>query len=186
MDVVDFLSKPSRGISGYAEDNAFGKLETLVHCPLGMGPLGEGVLAALRDGHTILSNGPLVVAGFDINGNGTLDDPEDITAGGSAEFPLSGFPPLELNWATSDEFGPFDSIRLIVGAMAGEHPAIEIPLPAGKTMASGGMVPLNLAPYLAKLGKAWGYVRIEGRTKNDAGEEFRCYTNPIWVHVTAP
>ena len=53
-------------------------------------------------------------------------------------------------------------------------------------MASGGLVSMNVSPYLGKLGKAWGYVRFEGRTKNDAGEEFRCYTNPIWVRATAP
>jgi hypothetical protein len=186
MDVVDFLSKPSRGVSGYAEDNALGKLATLVHTPEGMGPRGEGVLRALRDGQTILSNGPLLTAGFDGNGNGSLDDPGDIAIGGSAAFPRASFPALELVWATSDEFGPFTSIRLFVGANSGEAPAIEIPLPSGKSLASGGLVPVDLGPYLTKLGTGWGYVRLEARTKNAAGEEFRCYTNPIWVRVTAP
>ncbi len=110
---------------------------------------------------------------------------EDIAIGGSAAFPRASFPSLELVWATSDEFGPFTSLRLFVGTDSGEASAIEIPLPSGKSLRSGGLVPVDLGPYLTKLGRGWGYVRLEARTENAAGEEFRCYTNPIWVRVTA-
>ena len=30
MDVVDFLGKPSRSLNGYAEDNAMGRISTVV------------------------------------------------------------------------------------------------------------------------------------------------------------
>lgn len=183
MDAVDF-SKPSRGISGYAEDNALGKLSTVVHCPKGMGPRGEEVLRALRDGRSVLSNGPLLVAGFDRNANGSLDDPEDILPGGHVSFATRTLEPLQLAWVSSREFGLLVSLRLVVGSISGESKPIEIPIPAEKRLASEGLYPLDLKSHAEKLDGGWGYVRLEARTRNDAREEFRCYTNPVWVRVS--
>lgn len=180
MDAVDF-SKPSRGISGYAEDNALGKIATVVHCPAGMGRRGENVLRALREGHSIASNGPLLIAGFDTNSNSSLDDPEDVVVGGEISARPEGFPPLQLQWSSSKEFGPFTSIRLIVGSAKGESSPVEVPLPAGMEFASAGLHPVDLRPYLQDGAGSWMYVRLEARTRNGAGEEFRCYTNPVWV-----
>jgi hypothetical protein len=184
MDAVDFLSKPSRGITGYAEDNAFGKLSTVAYCPNGMGRRGENVLAALQAGRTVLSNGPLLVAGFDVNSNGSLDDPQDVVVGGEITSSLSQLAPLQLQWASSKEFGPFYSVRLIVGSTEGESSPEEIPIPPAMTLSSDGLIPVDLKTRLGKLGNSWGYVRLEGRTRNGAGEEFRCYTNPLWVRTS--
>jgi hypothetical protein len=184
MDVVDFLSKPSRGLSGYAEDNALGKISTVVYAPLGMGPKGENILRALESGHSVASNGPLLIAGFDRNSNGSLDDLEDVRIGDSLAVSLSQLPPLQLAWVSSPEFGPLQSIRLIVGWPEGESPPQEIPVPASKQMASGNLIPVDLRPFLGKNRGIWGYVRLEARTRNAAGEEFRCYTNPVWLEIT--
>ena len=119
MDVTDFLGKPSRGINGYAEDNALGRISTVVYAPAGMGPRGENVLRALRDGRTVGSNGPLLVAGFDRNANGSLDDPDDVGIGQEISCPLKSLPPLQLRWASSEEFGPVQSIKLVVGTRDG-------------------------------------------------------------------
>jgi hypothetical protein len=184
MDVVDFLGKPSRGLYGYAEDNALGKISTVVCAPAGMGPRGENVLRALREGRSVSSNGPLLIAGFDRNSNGSLDDAEDVGIGQEVSGPLKSLPPLQLTWASSEEFGPINSIRLLVGSSAGESKPEEIPVPPSKGLDSGGLVPVDLRPYLGKNIGPWGYIRLEARTSNGAGEEFRCYTNPIWVRVT--
>jgi hypothetical protein len=184
MDVVDFLSKPSRGISGFAEDNALGKISTVVYCPEGMGRRGENVLRALHEGRSVSSNGPLLIAGFDRDSDGSLDDPQDVLPGQQISTAPNDLPPLQLYWVSSQEFGPFTSLRLVVGSPSGESPPEEIPLPAGKALASQGLFPLDLRARLEKLGDTWGYIRLEARTRNAAGEEFRCYTNPIWVRVT--
>jgi hypothetical protein len=184
MDAVDFLSKPSRGISGYAENNVMGKLTTVVHCPGGMGRRGENVLRALLQGQSVLSNGPLLIAGFDRDSNGTLDDPQDVRIGQEISSSLKEFPPLQLYWLSSNEYGPVKSLRLTVGSSSGESSPEEIPIPPGKALASEGLYPLDLRTRLEKLGTSWGYVRLEARTGSGAGEEFRCYTNPIWVRVT--
>jgi hypothetical protein len=186
MDVVDFLGKPSRGVSGYAEDNALGKISTVVYAPAGMGPRGENILEALRQGHSVLSNGPLLIAGFDRNSNGSLDDPEDIGIGQDLSCPLSSLPPLQLAWVSSEEFGPLESLLLTIGSSSGEASAQQIALPPGKELASQGLVPFDVRPLLEKSPGGWSYLRLEARTRNSAGEEFRCYTNPIWVRVTGP
>jgi hypothetical protein len=51
-------------------DKETGKLATVVYCPQGMGARGESVLRALRAGQSVISNGPLLIAGIDINGDG--------------------------------------------------------------------------------------------------------------------
>jgi hypothetical protein len=185
MDVVDFLGKPSRGLAGYAEDNALGKISTVVYAPQGMGAKGENILRALKSGRSVVSNGPLLIAGFDRNSNGSLDDSGDVVVGDSLSVSLAHLPPLQLAWVSSDEFGPLESIRLIVGSPQGESPPQEIPVPASKQMASGDLFPVDLRPFLAKNKRSWGYVRLEARTRNAAGEEFRCYTNPVWLQITA-
>jgi hypothetical protein len=183
MDALDFLSKPMRGFSGYAEDNAVGKLSTVTFCPGGMGPRGENVLHALHDGRTVLSNGPLLVAGFDVNGNGSIDDPEDVTIGQEYSPAAKGVLPLQVQWVSSDEFGSLQSLRLIIGSKTGEAEPIEIQIPAPMRLASNGLFPIDLASQLEKAGAGWAYVRLEARSVNSGGEEFRCYTNPIWIRL---
>lgn len=184
MDVVDFIRKPSRVLSGYAEDNAFGKISTVVFCPTGMGERGENVLAGLAAGRSVVSNGPLLVAGFDRNSNGSIDDPEDVTIGQALLSPLESLPLLQLEWASSDEFGPFTSLRILVGSRNGEAKPEEISITSSKGLTSGGLFPADLRPLLKRQAGAWHYIRLEGRTRNHAGEEFRCYTNPVWIRLT--
>jgi hypothetical protein len=185
MDAVDFLADPSRAWLGYAEDNALGALATLVYCPQGMGPRGENVLRALRQGISILSNGPLLAAAFvPATASDTgLDGPQVVPIGGTISSALAALPPLALEWVSSMEFGPLTSIRLVLGSRGGEH-GEEIPVPQGKEMASGGMVPIDLRGPLAHQVGEWGYVRLEARSRNRAGEESRCYTNPLWFRIT--
>lgn len=183
MDSVDFLSKPTRAFAGYAEDNAFGKLSTVVHCPQGMGARGESVLKALREGRSVLSNGPLLIAGIDVDGDGQLAGEKDVWPGGQAMIDKRHPPSVQIQWETSPEFGRVTSLRLILGTSAGESAPDEIPIPAGKELSSKGLSPVGLQPVLDSLGLAWAYIRFEARTRNSGGEEFRCYTNPLWIRV---
>jgi hypothetical protein len=184
MDVTDFLGKLSRGLNGYAEDNALGRISTVVYAPAGVGPRGENVLRALREGRTVGSNGPILIAGFDRNSNGSLDDPEDVGVGQEISCPLKSLPPLQLRWVSSEEFGPLQSIKLIVGTSTGELPPVEVPVPSAKALASEGLVPLDLRQILKEGSQNWIYIRLVASTRNSANDEFRCYTNPIWIKVT--
>ena len=180
MDSVDFLSKPSRGLAGYAEDSAFGRLATVVYCPRGMGARGEQVLKALRKGQSVVSNGPLLTAGIDADGDGSLGGERDVLPGGEATIDKRHPPSVQIQWASNQEFGPVTSLRSIWGTREGESAPDEIPIPPGKELLSQGMVPVRLPPALENLGRSWAYLRLEARTRNSGGEEFRCYTNPLW------
>ena len=184
MDVTDFLGKPSRGINGYAEDNALGRISTVVYAPGGTGPRGENILRALRDGRSVASNGPILIAGFDRNANGSLDDPEDVGIGQELSSPLKSLPPLQLRWVSSEEFGPFQSVKLIVGTSTGELPPVEVPVPSAKALASNGLVPYDLHAILKQGSPGWIYIRLVASTRNGANSEFRCYTNPVWIKAT--
>jgi hypothetical protein len=184
MDVVDFLRNPQRGINGYAEDNAMGRVSTVVYAPGGMGPRGEGILQALRDGRSVGSNGPLLIAGFDRNSNGSLDDPEDVGIGQEISCPLKSLPPLQLRWVSSEEFGALQSIKLIVGTRKGELPPVELPILSDKGLDSKTLVPFDLRQLLKEGSPNWIYIRLVASARNVAGNEFRCYTNPIWVRAT--
>jgi hypothetical protein len=183
MDVVDFLGKPSRGLNGYAEDNALGRISTVVYAPAGMGPKGENVLKALREGRTVGSNGPILIAGFDRNSNGSLDDPGDVGIGQEISGPLKSLPVLQLRWISSEEFGTFQSIMLIVGTSTGELSPVEVPVPSGKALSSEGLVPFDLHQVLKEGSQSWIYIRLVASTRNSANNEFRCYTNPIWIRA---
>lgn len=184
MDITDFLGKPSRSINGYAEDNALGRIFTLVYAPNGMGARGENVLRALREGRSVTTNGPLLVAGFDRNSNASLDDPEDVGIGQDISCPLKSLPPLQLVWVSSEEFGTFQSIRLIVGTSTGELKPVEVPIPSSKGLSSEGLIPVDLRQILQEGSEEWKYIRLEAITRNSSKEEFRCYTNPIWIKAT--
>ena len=184
MDVVDFLGKPARSINGYAEDNALGRISTVVYAPGGMGPRGENVLHALREGRAVGSNGPILIAGFDRNSNGSLDDPGDVGIGQEISCLLKSLPPLQLQWVSSEEFGPVRSIKLMVGTDAGELPPVELPVPSAQALVSGGLIPFDLHQVLKAGGQKWIYIRLVATTRNSANNEFRCYTNPIWIKAT--
>jgi hypothetical protein len=132
----------------------------------------------------VASNGPILIAGFDINKNGSLADPEDVGIGQEITSPFKSLPPLQLQWESSDEFGPVQSIQLIVGTSAGELPPTDLALPADKGLSSGGLVAIDLAPILKEASADWRYIRLVASTRNSANNEFRCYTNPIWIKVT--
>ena len=85
---------------------------------------------------------------------------------------------------SSEEFGPLQSIKLIVGTSTGELPPVEVPVPPAQALASQGLVPLDLREILKKGSDDWKYIRLVAGTRNSANNEFRCYTNPIWIKAT--
>ncbi|HQI69613.1 MAG TPA: T9SS type A sorting domain-containing protein, partial [Bacteroidales bacterium] len=62
------------GIMGTINNNAIGKISTLAFCPEGMGHHGKNVLRALKNGHTILSDGPIINIGISTDGSDSTNE----------------------------------------------------------------------------------------------------------------
>jgi hypothetical protein len=61
---------------------------------------------------------------------------------------------------------------------------VEVPVPSAKALASEGLVPFDLRQVLKEGSQNWIYIRLVASTRNNANDEFRCYTNPIWIKAT--
>jgi hypothetical protein len=57
-------------------------------------------------------------------------------------------------------------------------------VPPDKALTSGGLIPFDLQSILKEGSKDWKYIRLVASTRNSANNEFRCYTNPIWIKAT--
>lgn len=102
----------SFGVTGSVTDNAIGKFSTLVYCPEGMGNNAENVLMALRNGRTILSEGPLVsieVTNDALAENYYIGDDASVNYTDLLEWKLN------YNYASSGLYGNVNYIKFIVG-----------------------------------------------------------------------
>lgn len=76
------------------------------------------VVEALRAGQFTATDGPALRIAIDVNGNGAIDD-GDIPMGGELTWwrgPVSL--PIVVEWISTPEFGPVETIELVVGAHA--------------------------------------------------------------------
>jgi hypothetical protein len=172
----------------YSTDNALGKLATIAWCPNGVGKWGENVLKALRDGHTVVSDGPIVVFGIDRDGNGSIDDPDDVHIGDTFQTDKQKVT-LSVAWATNEELGQIKEIRVIRGTADGESSLSPIVPLAGEW--SGKRRIQVDAP---SDNESVIYYRLEAETEStpnpyvsglvdetDIYDSYHCFTNPIWI-----
>jgi hypothetical protein len=180
------------GVSGEINDNAVGKLGILAYCPQGMGHNGQNILKALRNGHTIMSDGPIITMGLNTNGDAA---PEYIS-GDEAKLSYNVYRDTKINlrMQSSADYGELNSIKLILGTQRGEF-AVNIPLGSSQYAMS---INLNLDSLVQSLhnmdtlgGNEYYYLRCELSTLKDYGvqsnlykrssQAFHCYANPIWI-----
>jgi len=114
-------------------DTAIGKPRNLVHVgpaagaaiPTGLGsavPLSQQqVVEGLRSGNFAITDGPAVRIMVDVNGNGQIDA-SDVPMGGVHKHVLAGPFKVIVEWKSTPEFAPVESIRLLLGAWADEAP----------------------------------------------------------------
>ena len=175
---------------GTIEDNAIGRLNSLVYLPEGKGQNGENIIKALQKGHTVISDGPIITMHIQpsIAGNNIILPGDDTSLNYSN---LQNFD-IIFNVATTYEFGDIAEINIILGTESGEY-TLPLNIQAGET----SFVLLDLLNNLfisnIPTGKYF-YIRTEIRTFKDYGqnaalykkqtESFYSYTNPIWLKVT--
>ncbi len=138
-------------------DNAFGKVRTAVYSPSGL--TESGILDALRNGHSIMTDGPMVV--FDVNGT-IIGDEMNISAGQSVA--------LNIQYNSTPEFGYIDEITVIKGIIGGQESIFTELYPGDY---EGGYTVVDVIPT------SNCYYRLNATTNTG----YRAYTNPIWVNV---
>jgi hypothetical protein len=156
-----------------------GKVKTSVHVPgysqSSLPPRSE-ILNALRNGHSIMSDGPLVV--FDINGE-LIGNNVSLTNGTNAT--------LHIQWNSTPEFGFMETLVVKKGIINETEETNFCTISYLGAMEKNNLSDdynLTIAPNKSC------YYRIEAISKTDSGENYKCFTNPIWVNVvndtTAP
>lgn len=144
-------------------DNAFGKIRTAVFVPgysQSNVPPQEKILDALRNGHSIMTDGPMV--SFMIKDK-IIGDTLSIQEGDSAT--------LHVDWKSTPEFGSFNYITIREGTNNGDAFYWSVALNDQNNLESS--YDLTISPIENS------YYRISAGT--DKGHE--AYTNPIWVEV---
>jgi hypothetical protein len=137
-------------------NSGFGKVRTAVFTP---DKSNKGILSALRDGHSIMTDGPIVV--FDIN-NTIIGDTIVVHKGNRIN--------LKIRWNSTFEFGSVHNITLIKGVI-GDTEVIEQKIYPNSY---SGTSQINLTASQDV------YFRLMAFTSNG----HRMYTNPIWVNVS--
>lgn len=164
-----------------AKDNAAGKVRTLAYCPNGLSV--ENIKAALQGGHTIITDGPLVHFGLDIDNDNQLNSPEDLTIGESGIIQSDVVTDVNIimNWQSTSEFGSLDSVCLYAGTPGSfSDPDRIVRLTPGSLSGNSN---LNLSDYLTPIENHYIYLRLAGYSSVTTDEQYRCYTNPIWLKV---
>ncbi len=173
----------------YATDNAFGVLRTAVHVngvPPGTAPSEDDILTALRMGRSVLTDGPFLIFGLDVNGDGDLDDSEDVNIGDDIVLftDQADTVPLLVRWQSTEDWGAVETVVLFRGSSStGSSPdAVWSYNPDNYQ----GTQNLTLSDVLTIPSDGWMYLRAEAFGVPLPDDARRAITNPIWIRVDEP
>ncbi len=146
-----------------------GKVKTYVYIPgysQASIPPKDDILEALRNGHSIMSDGPLVT--FGINGE-MIGNNVSLTNGTNAT--------LHIQWNSTQEFGYINNITVKKGVINGTAET-NVTIIQSSSIGKNSLCDeheLIISPNESC------YYRVEAYSNTTNGEQHRCYTNPIWV-----
>jgi hypothetical protein len=159
-------------------DNAIGKVRTLVYAP--GGKKADNILSGLRNGRSVVTDGPVVIFGIDRDEDGELEgNSRDVIIGDHAVLPLSGDARFFIQWNSTNEFGSIDEIVIVEGS---KDEISEVPIPPPQDGLKGITTWIQKPPSAP----AMHYYRIEGRVKDGGNILYRCLSNPIWINWVKP
>jgi hypothetical protein len=149
------------------DDNALGRVRTIIYIPGHQGdlvPSTETILAALKKGACIVTDGPILE--FSIQSGGqraTMGEVMNVCPDDDVEMVIEAH--------TTPEFGPVAEVE-VVNYFKGQRkksPYVSV-INAGKT-------------ETVKMNGNQGYCRVQAQTVGQSGESYCCFTNPIWIRV---
>ncbi|MBD3180735.1 hypothetical protein GF312_00485 [Candidatus Poribacteria bacterium] len=144
-------------------DHIFGKVRTYANC--GGNLSQEGVLEALRNGRTIVTNGPILLIEAR-RGNHSADIGEEITG---------KIQEIKIKASSSKEFGPIDRIKLYKGDCVEKVEKVSrVFIPEKDEYELVYKCNINQ--------KNRGYIRAEAFS-SARGYKYMCMTNPVWFRI---
>jgi hypothetical protein len=176
----DFNYATHLALDDWADDNALGKVQTVLRVP---GPWGPGnapptsdLLAALRAGHSLVTDGPFLELALDTDRDNSPDGPTDLHPGDATRVNPATCPPLLLRWASLPEFGPVAQVRLLaLTPTATRELDTRDPRLTGQPYAGFATVPLTGRGLTGPVA-----LRAELTTADNAAGH-RAFTNPLWL-----
>ena len=143
-------------------EHVFGKTRTYAYCGTDLSV--AGIQQALRNGRTIVTDGPVAIMQVQNADGGTAMVGDDIAG---REFALT------ISARSSEEFGAIDRIVLYRGDFLEKIELVEQTFTPEKNEATH--------VFTHKIDhKNKGYVRVEA-TSSARGKSYLCITNPIWL-----
>lgn len=144
------------------DNHVFGKIRTYAHC--GDYLSLSGILNAIKNGNTIITNGPIVIPTIQ-NDNGRIANVGESISGRGSK--------LIINAQSSEEFGFIDKIDIYRGDIVNKVESLEITLKPNSDYSK--------QMFVHKIEcKKNSYIRLEAKSLV-RNEEYICFTNPIWL-----
>jgi len=194
---------PTVGADWYAEATALGAWRTAVYCPGGL--TRDNILNGLKNGRTVVTDGPVMIFGIDMNNDGGIYDAVDMMIGdgdnnedgvidhkarlfgackdsGTTTVNPTSYINFMFEWQSNNLFGPVDSIVLYQGtSTTGDHPDQLCKL----IPSNGQQGTMNYKYYwiLEAEDSVNSYFRAIAYSQSGSGvgQQYRCFTNPIWI-----
>ena len=149
------------------DDNALGRVRTVIHLPDHAGeavPAIDDILAALRKGACVVTDGPLLECSLAHNGGvAQMGEALLVSGGGDVEIKIIAH--------TTAEFGPVGEVEVVTYFMGQRKKSAK-----KTTVAVGQTETLNMDGLQ-------GYCRVQAQSTGPDGERFCCFSNPIWVRA---
>ncbi|HBF88409.1 MAG TPA: hypothetical protein DDX39_07165 [Bacteroidales bacterium] len=174
------------GVSGTMENNIPGSLSTLVYCPNGMDKNGKNVLTALKNGHSLMSSGPILSMTITCDSLNVFPG-DDLSTENLNEENIF----IHLQAISNNDYGNLDIATFVIETKDSSiYYSVDI---------SGGQFTISLADfyntifstnnypenqYIAirafiETNKVYSEQQALLHRKNS--EKYHSYTNPIWI-----
>lgn len=175
-----------------ASDNAIAKVRTLAYLPNGKNI--DNVLLGLKNGNTVLSDGPVLVFDIDMNGDGVIDTQfgSDLHIGDDKIFNYmavdSNKVKIFLRWHNTNEFG--GNIKRFLLHYITKDSVKEFLLNGhfgiGESMTGASWISLKDLEiefnFRLRLDE-YSLLKFAAYAQDSL---YRCYTNPIWLKIEKP
>ena len=181
---------------GGVDDNAVGKINTLVYCPDGKGNNGSNILKGLKNGNITMSDGPVLTAGISSNGDNAVNELIMGQDGVVDIFNIEDYY-FNLNYSTTQEFGELTYLMVALGTETGEYVKyLSVDSLMGSQHVSYGLMDLidsflgagnfTLDHYMyvrAELQTFKDYSGLSAIYRTDFGY-YHSFSNPIWFKIS--